>query len=448
MHCFLLGVGAGAFIEKSTYWFHEKNLMYSGELKTTKVTPYLIRVLLLAALVFLILYNISLKGVPLITSGRLAVIVLLVWVVFILKKNPLKNFDTKYLLLFFPVPFVVVLFLLVGDPGQLSRFFHLALYSFLGAILTTQVARSPKEAMFAILIAITFQSILVPFAFFNQFFREWYSIYIESGANFDSTYMYRTNGLSSQSGAALSVIQSLGVLAGAVIFRLSNNDEKLSFLGKISILASMLLCGVSTIFIGRTGLVLSLIFFSFLIFSNAYMNGLKSKVFLFSSILIILLFLYLLFFESFVAFFPENFSFEYYLNWIFGFFVGQDETLSFLASTPIPALGVDTFLGTGLVSLINGSNPSGHDSGFVQTYYAMGLFVSFVFYVCYFYMLYYLTFWLPFIARMILVLVFFSLEVKEPFLFKYALMFFLMVAYHSHKIFIVKDKRTYISAAH
>ena len=98
----------------------------------------------------------------------------------------------------------------------------------------------------------------------------------------------------------------------------------------------------------------------------------------------------------------------------------------------IPPLTVEAIHGSGLVSLIDGSNPSGNDSGFIQAYYSMGLIFAVLLYTSYLYVLFYVLGWFPILMRIALVAVFFVIELKEPFLFKYSTMFVLMSLHFSH----------------
>ena len=86
----------------------------------------------------------------------------------------------------------------------------------------------------------------------------------------------------------------------------------------------------------------------------------------------------------------------------------------------MPPLTVETLVGTSLV--VRGDvNASGHDSGYIQTYYALGAGAALAFYVGF------LLLSLSTIVRrsdrlplLVFLLSLFVIEVKEPFLFKYS----------------------------
>jgi len=92
-----------------------------------------------------------------------------------------------------------------------------------------------------------------------------------------------------------------------------------------------------------------------------------------------------------------------------------------LASQPIPALSFATLIGTGLV---NASAPwtgsaSGNDSGYIQTYYALGLPATVLFYLTVAYLAWRssLRSSAPYLLG-VLALAMFVVEAKEPFMFK------------------------------
>jgi hypothetical protein len=74
----------------------------------------------------------------------------------------------------------------------------------------------------------------------------------------------------------------------------------------------------------------------------------------------------------------------------------------------------------------------------------MGLFVSVLFYGIYLYVLFYVLSYLPLYLRIILMILFFGIEIKEPFVFKYSAMFVLMTLHFSHLLI----KRNYRTAPH
>lgn len=377
---------------------------------------------LLCFAVFLILYNISFISSESLSTGRLAVFIIGIWYLFFANSIDVK-FDWRILLIFFPFPYVIAQFAFDRDSGQISRFLHLALYSYTGGFLVAVLSRGVDEVLRAFLVAIAIQSVILAVSFFSSEYRAWVDETVVTGANYSAAYLYRAPGLSSSGGSALSVIQSLGVLAGGLL--LSRATPARGFSNKNVIIFLMMVCALSCLIVGRTGVVLSLLFFLLLLpFSGHVFRVIKILIIALMAVAFPAQFLL----DNILA---TDFSSEYFLGWAFGFFVGEDLTVSTLSSMTIKELGVDTLFGSGLVSLIDGSNPSGHDSGFVQNYFSMGFVMMVILYVIYIFILYTILRWMPLYLRIGLVAIFILIEVKEPYLFKYSIMFFLLSLYFS-----------------
>lgn len=390
-----------------------------------------VRQFLFISAVFLIIYNLSLQGVESLPSARLVVSLLLIYF-FVFSTNPaeiLRLIDFRIFVLFLPIPYVFIQYLFVGDPGQLSRFFHLFLYSYVGAILIAKFIGGVDRWLWVFLVAVWVQAIFIFFSFFNLDYRGWVADNIATGGNFGSDYIYRAPGLTSTSGSGLSVIQSLGVLAGGLYLRV---NKSLKITGQAVVFLMMLTCLISCIFVGRTGLIMSIAFVALFLLSGA-LNRRLALVCL--AVLVVTIFAAGDFYQNML---PSDFSIDYFLGWSLGFFAGEDQTLKVLSAMPIAPLDIETFFGTGLVSLVDGINPSDHDSGFIQGYFSMGLPMVTLFYVSYFYVLFRLLRWLTWTERWFLLSVLYLIEVKEPFVFKYVTMFLLVGTYASWRQFLAR----------
>ena len=196
---------------------------------------------------------------------------------------------------------------------------------------------------------------------------------------------------------------------------------------------SMILSLVSCVAVGRIGLLLSVIFMGMFLLSERFRPGAALLLLVFS------VSLYLITNNYLILLLADDFSLEYFRTWAFGFFTGNDSTIEAIFDMPIPPFNIETIHGSGLVSLIDGSNPSGHDSGFIQAYYSMGLPFTILLYAFYLYVLFYVMSWFPILMRIALVIVFFAIEAKEPFLFKYSTMVVLMSVHFSHVV--IQDSR-------
>jgi hypothetical protein len=380
------------------------------------------RLALVALLCFAILYNVSPTALPSLSTGRVALLLLVVF--FIIQGRSLYSSPDRWiLLLFFPLPYVLVQVPLTGDLGQLSRFLHLALFSFLGANLVARFAGRLDLLLKALLTATTAQAVIIVLSFFDYDYRTWAEATIELGTNIEISNLYRAPGFTSSGGSALSVVQSLGVLAGGLLLHLRRGQR--GGLGNTLTLLLMLLCLASCAFVGRTGLMLSLIYL--LVFSLASGNLLRLLLILLGIAVPVAIFVL----PAIESLLPSSFSADFFLDYVFGFFLtGTDASVTELSEMHIPPLSVETLLGTGLTTAPEGqSHPSGHDSGLVQAYFTLGLGYAVVFYAAYALVLLRLGRWLPPSLQWVLAACFLAIEVKEPYLFKYSGMFVLVACY-------------------
>ena len=377
-----------------------------------------LRLLGLALLTFCLIYNISPPINESLSTARLAIAFLLVTGIFCgWLKHPLPEIQLLYI--FIPVPFVLVQSSLSLDTDQISKFINLFLNSFIGGWLLAGAGRTRENILKAFLLAIFAQSVLLLVSFFNLDLRDFIGQNISVKANFDTVDLYRAPGFTSDAGSSLSVTQSLGVLAGGLLLVMRPDFSKLV---TASIVFTIFTIATSCIFVGRTGLIISWLFIFIFLFKRIIPR---------SSILIAIVVIGAAgaFAVQFIADLLPDFSTDFFLDWAFGFLSGKNESVSELASMPIPPLSIDTIFGTGLVGLINGANPSGHDSGFVQNYYSLGIFLAAILYLAYLNALLRMIAWMPALIGTASALIFFLAEVKEPFLFKYSIMTFLIAAY-------------------
>lgn len=384
------------------------------------------KLIIVAFIVFFILYNFSFIGNEALSSGRLGV--LLAFVLTLNKFSQMMSLlRSKVWILYLPIVYVLFQLLSVRDFGQFSRFMNLAFYSMLGSAAVALIGGSRQTILKAVIIAISVQSGIILFSFFNLPYRIWFDANILSSSNYDAQYLYRAPGLTSAGGSVLSVIQSMGVLAGCLLYEEYKKINQLSNSRAYILLIMMILALVSCFFTGRTGVLLSILFMAPILFS-------KEGIYRFSKIGACLLMGLSFFFSKIIDLLPRDFSLDYFVQWAFGMFSGNDNTLEALSSLPIPPLTAETFMGTGMSSLVNGVNPSGHDSGFIQTYYSMGLPISIMFYLIYLGILFHITKMFPRRYGIMIVVAFWGIEIKEPFLFKYASMFLLMLLYFLCKL--------------
>jgi len=178
---------------------------------------------------------------------------------------------------------------------------------------------------------------------------------------------------------------------------------------------------ISTMLSGRTGLVVATVFFA------AFLLTAPARLLLsyLSALLVAVVATYVFRDRLMLQFTDVADQIDYVSSWAFEFFIyglkgnfGQD-----LSSMPISHLSLETFLGTGLVTL-DGYNASGHDSGYIHTYYAMGLVFCVLFYLC-LAKLFIMQVHKFNMYLFLLIIMMFIVEIKEPFIFKYVFPFYI-----------------------
>lgn len=372
--------------------------------------------------VFAILYDLSFSFLPTITSGRVAVSIALLYILLSNRKVLFDRNDANYLTVLVGLLFISSFQCWFSqDYTQSSRLFFYLIYCFLTPILAGSLFKDFTQFLQLVLFSITVQSIILLISFLHPDFKDFISSLISINSNIELNYQYRAFGLTSSSGAALSIIQSIGVICGLTL--LNFNSFRLR---QLIIILSIILCLFSTIVTGRSGLIISVIIITIKAVYFGRFNPIKTVL---STSLVLLFALW--FFSSLIDPVLENMDFNknFFFEWVLqGFEIKNNRTYTVLSEMAIPNLTYETFLGTGQIALPNGLNASGHDSGFIQTYFSLGFIGSVIFYLG---TLNYCWKNSSIIsnrkARLWMILIFsimFTIELKEPFMFKYVFPFF------------------------
>ena len=384
-----------------------------------------IAIVFYSVLLFMYLYNVSLLSWTGVTTTRIAILVLAVLV--ILKKNSLLGLfrfykkERSFFLLFAPVLIVSFVHYLFGygDSTQFARSFYFFLYVLAMSPVVAIVIGDKTKFLYAVFIAGILQAFFVYIHFVGPEYREWLTTVVRETGNVPLDSPLRSAGYSNGASSALSVVVSLSVFSGLVLY----TDTKGVFI-KLSLLVGAVFIMSSTILIGRLGLILSIYFFVTILFLDFWRLKNIFLLFLMSLIFVFLLapFLY--------EFLMLNTKFETrVIGWAFSFLSNDDVTIENLKGMHIPPLTFNNILfGNGLVRLPNGENASGSDVGYIQTYFAMGLVMAFYFYM---YVVLYIfknllkvgSKFMPFVLIVPLMFI----EIKEPFIFKYMYPFFVLV---------------------
>ena len=370
-------------------------------------------------LIFFIIYDFGFIAFPSLTSGR--VVLLAIFIYSLIKKDILINKEVAFFSIFIFILFVASLiqFINSDDFKQSSRLFWFTIYSIITPFLLLKIFKDKIDFLNAFFIATTIQSIITIGSFLNPEFKQFILSAIVVGGN-DIKDGFRAIGFTSASGAAFSIIQFCGVFSGLMLLNYTRDNLIKSIFIWIFIVIGLL----STLIIGRTGLLCSIIAIIYFLFINFNLK----KAILYSVITFIISqinFINLLENQTEGI---DGFNIEFFKNWIEdGFILKNNNTVEAISRMPIPPLSLNTIVGTGEVFDAEKSvNASGHDSGYIQTYFSLGFVFAIVFYVSYFLFLIRITKLKNLLILLFLIFILFVVEFKEPFIFKYILPFYIL----------------------
>jgi hypothetical protein len=330
------------------------------------------------------------------------------------------------LILLMPLSLMWLAYNNANDLTILSRAFWFVIFAVFSAFLYVQMCQyNLNTAMSYIVVVMVLQAVFVYISILSPDFRIWVGQALVSGGNVDFSNAVRFSGLSNGGAANLSLQLGLGVAAAAVIYTQTRSEFT-----KYLLLVSALFITFSTVFVGRTGLYLSLLMLTSLLLTFA-----KSPIKL--AILALSLWGVVLFVNSassnYFASGDNPVKLDRTVNWAFDVFMYGDSdsvnALMDLSSVREPTI-TNLLIGSGRVSEYDGSNYAGHDSGYLHLIYAVGLPFSILFYISL--LMIYIRIIKPVrgglkLYGLIFIALIFFLEIKEPFIFKYSLPFFVFV---------------------
>jgi hypothetical protein len=372
------------------------------------------------ALIFFLIYDIGFSFAPSIKSGRFVFLGLCLFY-FFRYKNFRVNKDAFVFFAVLLILNIVAIFQFINSDDfiQSSRLFWFTIYSIITPFLLLKIFKDKIDFLNAFFIATTIQSIITIGSFLNPEFKQFILSAIVVGGN-DIKDGFRAIGFTSASGAAFSVIQFCGVFSGLMLLKYTRDN----LIKSIFILIFIVIGLLSTLIIGRTGLLCSIIAIIYFLFINFNLK----KAILYSVITFIISqinFINLLENQTEGI---DGFNIEFFKNWIEdGFILKNNNTVEAISRMPIPPLSLNTIVGTGEVFDAEKSvNTSGHDSGYIQTYFSLGFVFAIVFYVSYFLFLIRITKLKNLLILLFLIFILFVVEFKEPFIFKYILPFYIL----------------------
>lgn len=380
------------------------------------------RLLLLVKLfcIFAILYDINFSALPGLTTSRFALLSLLV--VQFLNKNSFSKKGVSFLVfLIILIIFSIFQFSYSDDFTQTSRLIWFSFYSIICPFILTRYISSKNEFFWLVSIAAFIQALITIIAYLDPAFKSVLATSIISTSNYDETNVMRAIGFASIGGASLSLIQTTGIMS--ILFLQRFNSFSLYI--KLLLWVQLIFILISIVFIGRTGLVVS--FFAIMVYILSLKLTVQRFVFILSLILLTAKMNFLSLIET-VTKNIEGYNSELFVLWVTeSFQLKNNGTIEILNNMPIPPLSIETIIGTGRVRDVSGfGNASGNDSGYIQTYYSLGLIASVLFYLGYLFYLLCLIKGSGKYALSILVLIVFMVELKEPFIFSYSVPFYIL----------------------
>lgn len=383
-------------------------------------------------LTFALIFNLSFSIWPELTTGRIAFSIMLV-----LYGRELFNFfvsdvkqSTFFVACLYVLFFVAFVWWLVNsfeDSILLSRIFWFVVFSYISSLFYACVARYNLSAFLTYyLLAMLLQAFFVFLSVVSSSFHSWVIDHL-AGSNIDFHKSFvRFPGLTNGGGAQASVQLSLGVIAAYTLFLRSTYS-----FNRLLLLMSAFIITLATLFVGRTGFLVSLCCFVGFIFSaRSYYISLLLLLF-FTALIFNMDKLNLLTTSAWYVDGNYNVNLEHTFRWAFQLFLDgdtgtADALFSMLSSAPeLSDWGY--VIGTGRITTPEGFNYSGHDSGYIQLFYALGLPLTLFFYLSLLYFCLKKTLFLRNSVKVnayLLIMLMFILELKEPFIFKYSLSFF------------------------
>lgn len=328
------------------------------------------------------------------------------------------------------LPYATALYFVGGDSGVLVRVVSVVVFGAIGAGSLAALAGTVNRFLAIWFSCAVVQSFVVIGVFFLPAFRESIiSISSAGTANYEiAGNVYRSFGVSGYVGSALSIVQFTGFLAGLLLQRRAARDRSthinMSLLG-----LGLILVFTSTVFVGRTGMVFCILF---LVLTPPKMS-LRSLAFTVPAA-IVAIYIGVRFSAGDLTN-ADQFSQTYFNEWLLIAFQDPFSVLRSIWSSPVaPPIDAQSMVGTGLVSLTPfGTNPSGNDSGIIQTYFGYGAPMTALIYALYFVLarsaFRSVGVKMATLAGLAVVL----LDAKEPFLFKYSLPAFLFGLYVAAK---------------
>ncbi|XMB85734.1 hypothetical protein RJG79_10015 [Mycoplasmatota bacterium WC44] len=375
-------------------------------------------------LLFIVLFDLSFKILPIISTGKIGVLLLTIYFFLINKKKITINKKEAYIfvLYFFIFTHAILVFILNGMPETktIARLLYYFIYSVWLSYVCIVVFRNRMDFFKTLSIVVFVQSCFVIVSWLSIDFRVFIDSLLVQTGNLSLLSAQRPPGLMNSAGAKASVI--LGIGSAITFYQLTCNNSKKSVL----IYSFMFMVStVSTLIVGRTGLLLLMVLVSTILIQNG-----RQLIFTYRFLKIVVIFTLVIIITILII--PESVLplINHKVNWIVSEFsdgLFKAKTLIYLQQMTIKELDISTLIGTSQIRLPGGQ----HDSGYIQNYHSLGLIFTIIFYgIVLFHLLTLSHISKNFVKRnRLFIVVFISslfiIEYKEPFVLSYSFLFIL-----------------------
>jgi len=269
-----------------------------------------------------------------------------------------------------------------GDFNLGIAFTTVLLINFIGSYFLVNILHVwfgfGKEAIIKfIVITVLIQSLFIFTSFFSSAFREISHRILEEGGNLDALGRGRVRGFANASGAGISLVQGIG---GALALSLALSSKRKKKMALFSMIA--VLCAMSTIFTGRTGLVAFVLFLPLYLFLSLISGSVNRRTFFTYGLLIFTFVLMPVFiFSQLIGIESQEFMVNNVFNRAFVLYFNLIEHGTLSTTTTDVLVNDMMFLPDSSQTLIFGdarwvsgqSNYMYTDSGYVRYIFGMGL---------------------------------------------------------------------------
>lgn len=382
------------------------------------------------SLLYFFVFEIQLKCLPtLFSSRKLVLFTVILYIVFYKRKQLIgiiSSFVTKYIkiilmALIFLCFYTSILVIINQSNGRyiLNLLVFTSLYVCIAPIFFSCIFKNKNEFIKCYILVCLFETVTIVLQQTSQIYREIADAIFLNESNYSYLYIGRAQGLGA-SGASITLILFLGMLSCSymIFYRKHKLFYYISFMW---LMFSSLMCGM-------TGTIFGILLLIYTIFNDLHINNIKRilsicLIFLIAAIIFLLICNFIL---------PELYI-RIIEKWKNVFSFNSESSISILFGMDIPRLSIRTFFGTGITRGTVGDISCYHDSGYIRSYFSMGIIGSLLFYGSFYYsMIKDIISCHDKKVKIILTILFLVIiisEAKEPFIMQYFMPFYFFTLY-------------------